>query len=89
MRLIQRNKNLLNDLINKQNFEAKRILDGIKQNMELTKVDKLYIPERKVAISLPPQRKNAGQGRVSSASKRVNECRPSSPWPKGACFTSF
>ena len=74
MRLIQRNKNLLNDLINKQNFEAKRILDGIKQNMELTKVDKLYIPERKVAISLPPQKKNAAQGRVSSASEWNHRC---------------
>lgn len=71
MRLIQRNKNLLNDLINKQNFEAKRILDGIKQNMELTKVDKLYVPDKKTAITLPQKK------RVTSATAKPRPKPPS------------
>lgn len=41
-RLIQRNKNILNDLLNKQSQETKRTLDHLKQTLGMTKLDKLY-----------------------------------------------
>ena len=36
-RLIQRNKNILNDLINKQNQETKRTLELLKKTLSQTK----------------------------------------------------
>ena len=57
-RLIQRNKNILNDLLNKQNAETKRTLENLKQTLGMTKLDKLYEPESanhpKQATMLPP-----------------------------------
>lgn len=57
-RLIQRNKNILNDLLNKQNAETKRTLENLKQTLGMTKLDKLYEPEAanhpKHATQLPP-----------------------------------
>lgn len=57
-RLIQRNKNILNDLLNKQNAETKRTLENLKQTLGMTKLDKLYEPEAanhpKRATMLPP-----------------------------------
>lgn len=44
-RLIQRNKNILNDLLNKQNSETKRTLDHLKQTLGMTRLDKFYEPE--------------------------------------------
>lgn len=56
-RLIQRNKNILNDLLNKQTQETKRTLDHLKQTLGMTKLDKLYEvdPSKlpKVTASLP------------------------------------
>jgi len=44
-RLIQRNKNILNDLLNKQNQETKKTLDHLKQTLGMTRLDKFYEPE--------------------------------------------
>jgi len=63
-RLIQRNKNILNDLLNKQNAETKRTLDNLKQTLGMTKLDKLYEVN---AADLP---KNATQLPSSAASKK-------------------
>lgn len=63
-RLIQRNKNILNDLLNKQNAETKRTLDNLKQTLGMTKLDKLYEVN---AAALP---KNATQLPPSSAASR-------------------
>ena len=56
-RLIQRNKNILNDLLNKQNAETKRTLDNLKQTLGMTKLDRLYEPDAgqhpKKAMMLP------------------------------------
>jgi len=41
-RLIQRNKNILNDLLNKQNAETKRTLEHLKQTLGMTKLDKFH-----------------------------------------------
>ena len=41
-RLIQRNKNILNDLLNKQTAETKRTLEHLKQTLGMTKLDRLY-----------------------------------------------
>jgi hypothetical protein len=43
--LIQRNKNILNDLLNKQNQETKKTLDHLKQTLGMTKMDMFYEPE--------------------------------------------
>lgn len=40
--MIQRNKNILNDLLNKQTQETKRTLEHLKQTLGMTKLDKLY-----------------------------------------------
>lgn len=40
-RLIQRNKNILNDLLNKQNAETKRTLENLKQTLGMTRLDKI------------------------------------------------
>ena len=40
--MIQRNKNILNDLLNKQTAETKRTLDHLRQTLGMTKLDKLY-----------------------------------------------
>lgn len=57
-RLIQRNKNILNDLLNKQNAETKRTLENLKQTLGMTKLDKLYEPDAanhpRKATMLPP-----------------------------------
>lgn len=57
-RLIQRNKNILNDLLNKQNAETKRTLENLKQTLGMTKLDKLYEPDAaahpKHTTQLPP-----------------------------------
>eukprot|EP00347_Sterkiella_histriomuscorum_P006757 403351546 len=41
-RLIQRNKNILNDLLNKQNQETKKTLEHLKQTLGMTKMDMFY-----------------------------------------------
>ena len=41
-RLIQRNKNILNDLLNKQNNETKKTLDHLKSTLGMTKMDMFY-----------------------------------------------
>ncbi len=62
-RLIQRNKNILNDLLNKQNQETKKTLDHLKQTLGMTKMDMLYEPESGKArsTSLPSGKKGKGQ----------------------------
>ncbi|CDW89445.1 ca2+-binding protein (ef-hand superfamily) [Stylonychia lemnae] len=44
-RLIQRNKNILNDLLNKQNSETKKTLEHLKQTLGMTKMDMFYEPD--------------------------------------------
>src|SRR3954464_12417919 len=44
-RLIQRNKNILNDLLNKQNQETKKTLEHLKQTLGMTKMDMFYEPD--------------------------------------------
>lgn len=39
--MIQRNKNILNDLLNKQNAETKRTLENLKQTLGMTRLDKI------------------------------------------------
>ncbi len=41
-RLIQRNKNILNDLLNKQSFETKKTLEHLKTTLGMTKMDMFY-----------------------------------------------
>ena len=57
-RLIQRNKNILNDLLNKQNAETKRTLDNLKQTLGMTRLDKITeidpAAHPKQATRLPP-----------------------------------
>jgi hypothetical protein len=56
-RLIQRNKNILNDLLNKQTSETKRTLEHLRQTLGMTKLDKLYeadaTKQPKAQASLP------------------------------------
>ncbi len=53
-RLIQRNKNILNDLLNKQNNETKKTLDNLKQTLGMTRLDKFYQPDNaEKSTSLP------------------------------------
>ena len=63
-RLIQRNKNILNDLLNKQTSETKRTLDHLKQTLGMTKLDKLYEVDPKT------QPKSMASLPVSAQSKR-------------------
>ena len=62
-RLIQRNKNILNDLLNKQTAETKRTLDHLKQTLGMTKLDKLYetdpTKQPKSTASLPSSKQQA------------------------------
>jgi hypothetical protein len=57
-RLIQRNKNILNDLLNKQNAETKRTLENLKQTLGMTRLDKITEFDAsghpKIASRLPP-----------------------------------
>ena len=81
-RLIQRNKNILNDLLNKQNAETKRTLEHLKQTLGMTKLDKLYEPDAaqqpKKATRLPTNQNTGNQPPGSSASrKRPNTIRSS------------
>jgi hypothetical protein len=56
-RLIQRNKNILNDLLNKQNNETKGTIDHLKQNLTRTKIDKIGLPGYTPAFSMPEYNK--------------------------------
>mmetsp|Transcript_9482 Transcript_9482/g.10416 ORF Transcript_9482/g.10416 Transcript_9482/m.10416 type:complete len:313 (+) Transcript_9482:113-1051(+) len=56
-RLIQRNKNLLNDLATKQNHEAKKTVTTIRQTLGMTAVDNIYVPEKKEPTSLESYKK--------------------------------
>ena len=40
--MIQRNKNILNDLLNKQSNETKKTLDHLKSTLGMTKMDMFY-----------------------------------------------
>ena len=46
-------------------------MEGIKSNMELTKVDKMFVPMKKNSIILPQKKQNlmASNLRANSASK--------------------
>ena len=63
-RLIQRNKNILNDLLNKQTQETKRTLEHLKQTLGMTKLDKLYeadpSKQPKSQASLPSRPRTVG-----------------------------
>jgi len=50
-RLIQRNKNILNDLINKQNQETKRTLEMLKKTLASTKKDQGKDSKKKMGSS--------------------------------------
>ena len=62
-RLIQRNKNILNDLLNKQNAETKRTLENLKQTLGMTRLDKITNVDPsmhpKQATRLPPGSKQS------------------------------
>ena len=59
-RLIQRNKNILNDLLNKQNSEIKRTLDNLKQTLGMTKMD---------AVSIEKPKAKPGTGQLKKRAK--------------------
>ena len=59
-RLIQRNKNLLNDLLTKHNYEIKKMTECIKQTLDGAKnTDQMVSPPGKKQFSISQSEKNA------------------------------
>ena len=73
-RLIQRNKNILNDLLNKQNAETKRTLENLKQTLGMTRLDKLHEVDAqghpKQATRLPPSSSQSKKRTGTGAGKK-------------------
>ena len=57
-KLIKRNRNLMTNLLNKQNIETKKVLDQVQQTLRMTKTDKMFTPDMsRYKTALPSKRK--------------------------------
>ncbi|CAI2373520.1 unnamed protein product [Moneuplotes crassus] len=57
-KLIKRNRNLVTNLLYKQNIETKKVIDQVEQTLRMTKMDKLFTPDMsRYKTALPCKRK--------------------------------
>lgn len=57
-KLIKRNRNLVTNLLYKQNIESKTVIDQVEQTLRMTKMDKIFTPDMsRFNTALPAKRK--------------------------------
>lgn len=57
-KLIKRNKNLVTNLLYKQNIETKKVIDQVEQTLRMTKMEKMFTPDMsRYRTALPAKRK--------------------------------
>ena len=57
-KLIKRNRNLVTNLLYKQNIETKKVIDQVEQTLRMTKMDKMFTPDMsRYNTALPASRK--------------------------------
>ena len=57
-KLIKRNRNLMANILYKQNIETKKVIDQVEQTLRMTKMDKMYKPDMdRYKTALPSKRK--------------------------------